>query len=290
MGRVYSLITLYNPDESVVKKSKQIAAQTEKAFLCDNSNRNNSALFQCIENAAYMANMKNLGLPGAFNKILRDPKLSWHEDDIIIFFDQDSEIKEGYIERLIFGFKVAEKEYKNLGCYGPVFFNTSNGTVEIPKIKQELLDGVYKVRNIITSSMVVRYKNLQKIGFWNEKLFLDLADWDLCWRMEANGMLCCITDSITLYHSVGDGEKRVGPFTFRVGQPVREYYQTRNALNLLEEGYIPFKMRVRLFANVTVRPILHYMFLNEKKQRVKYIKKGFMDYHKGVHGELQHDD
>lgn len=116
MGRVYSLITLYNPDESVVKKSKQIAAQTEKAFLCDNSNRNNSALFQCIENAAYMANMKNLGLPGAFNKILRDPKLSWHEDDIIIFFDQDSEIKEGYIERLIFGFKVAEKEYKNLGC------------------------------------------------------------------------------------------------------------------------------------------------------------------------------
>lgn len=145
MGRVYSLITLYNPDESVVKKSKQIAAQTEKAFLCDNSNRNNSALFQCIENAAYMANMKNLGLPGAFNKILRDPKLSWHEDDIIIFFDQDSEIKEGYIERLIFGFKVAEKEYKNLGCYGPVFFNTSNGTVEIPKIKQELLDGVYKL-------------------------------------------------------------------------------------------------------------------------------------------------
>ena len=49
-------------------------------------------------------------------------------------------------------------------------------------------------------------------------------------------------------------------------------------------------MRVRLLANVTVRPILHYMFLNEKKQRVKYIKKGFMDYHKGVHGELQHDD
>ena len=31
MGRVYSLITLYNPDESVVKKSKQIAAQTETA-------------------------------------------------------------------------------------------------------------------------------------------------------------------------------------------------------------------------------------------------------------------
>ena len=71
---------------------------------------------------------------------------------------------------------------------------------------------------------------------------------------------------------------------------MREYYQTRDALNLLEEGYIPFKMRVRLLANVTVRPILHYMFLNEKKQRVKYIKKGFMDYHKGVHGELQHDD
>ena len=35
MGRVYSLITLYNPDESVVKKSKQIAAQTEKACKAD---------------------------------------------------------------------------------------------------------------------------------------------------------------------------------------------------------------------------------------------------------------
>lgn len=290
MGKVYSLITLYNPDESVVKKSKQIAAQVEKVFFCDNSNKNNSALFRSIENAAYMANMKNLGLSGAFNKILRDSRLVWQDDDIIIFFDQDSEITEGYIDKLICGFKLTEKKYKNLGCYGPVFFNTSNGTVEIPKIKKELLKGVYKVKNIITSSMVVRYKNLERIGFWNEKLFLDLADWDLCWRMEATGMLCSITDSVVLHHSVGDGEKRVGPFNFRVGQPIREYYQTRDALYLLDEEYIPFKMRLRLLANVTVRPLLHYMFLNKKNLRIKYIKKGFIDYHRGIHGELKYDE
>ena len=129
---------------------------------------------------------------------------------------------------------------------------------------------------------------LKRIDFWNEKVFLDLADWDLCWRMQKAGMVCCMTEKVVLHHSVGNGEKKVGPIKLRVGQPFREYYQTRDALYLLQENYVPLKMRLRLIANVTIRPVVHYLMLDDKKSRMKFIRRGINDYKKGVHGEYGH--
>lgn len=62
-----------------------------------------------------------------------------------------------------------------------------------------------------------------------------------------------------------NGEKKVGPIKLRVGQPFREYYQTRDALYLLQENYVPLKMRLRLIANVTIRPVVHYLMLDDKR-------------------------
>ena len=150
---------------------------------------------------------------------------------------------------------------------------------------KNITDETYEVSNTITSSLMMRYGNLKRIDFWNEKVFLDLADWDLCWRMQKAGMVCCMTEKVVLHHSVGNGEKKVGPIKLRVGQPFREYYQTRDALYLLQENYVPLKMRLRLIANVTIRPVVHYLMLDDKKSRMKFIRRGINDYKKGVHGE-----
>jgi len=286
-NKIIALVTVYQPDDQIKENIKKIAEQVSRVIICDNSSDDHRDLFSAINHSIYITQHKNFGLPGAFNLALRNKSLDWNADDFIIFFDQDSQIKDDYIRGLVHSYRKVEKHFPNIGCMGPVFFNTSNHTVEVPKIKKPLVGKNYRVDNVITSSMLTRYRNLEKVNFWNDNLFLDFADWDLCWRLEKAGMLCVITEEEILHHSVGSGEKKIGPIHLRVGALFREYYQTRDAYYLLKEDYVPLKMRVRLLENVTIRPVVHDLFLENKEERQKYRKQGKEDYKKGYFGEYR---
>lgn len=288
MSETHALVTLYNPSEKEFNNCWILSQQVDTVILCDNSQESHETVFQNEKNIIYITKNENLGLGAAFNVALKNDTYGWKDDDLIIFFDQDSQIGEGYIQALQDEYRKIETLIPNLGCLGPVFYNTSNGRTERPRQKKNITDETYEVSNTITSSLMMRYGNLKRIDFWNEKVFLDLADWDLCWRMQKAGMVCCMTEKVVLHHSVGNGEKKVGPIKLRVGQPFREYYQTRDALYLLQENYVPLKMRLRLIANVTIRPVVHYLMLDDKKSRMKFIRRGINDYKKGVHGEYGH--
>lgn len=286
MSKTYALVTLYNPSEKEFKNCKILSQQVDTVILCDNSQESHETAFQDEKNIVYVTKNKNLGLGVAFNMALKDDTYGWKDDDLIIFFDQDSQIGEGYIQALQDEYQKIGTLVPNLGCLGPVFYNTSNGRTERPRQKKKITDDTYEVSNTITSSLMMQYGNLKRIGFWNENVFLDLADWDLCWRMQKAGMVCCMTEKVVLRHSVGNGEKKVGPIKLRVGQPFREYYQTRDALYLLQEKYVPLKMRLRLIATITVRPVLHCLFLNHREERKRYILKGYSDWRLGIRGAL----
>lgn len=288
MSETHALVTLYNPSEKEFNNCRILSQQVDTVILCDNSQESHETVFQNEKNIIYITKNENLGLGAAFNVALKNDTYGWKDDDLIIFFDQDSQIGEGYIQALQDEYRKIETLIPNLGCLGPVFYNTSNGRTERPRQKKNITDETYEVSNTITSSLMMRYGNLKRIDFWNEKVFLDLADWDLCWRMQKAGMVCCMTEKVVLHHSVGNGEKKVGPIKLRVGQPFREYYQTRDALYLLQENYVPLKMRLRLIANVTIRPVVHYLMLDDKKSRMKFIRQGINDYKKGVYGEYGH--
>lgn len=288
MSETHALVTLYNPSEKEFNNCRILSQQVDTVILCDNSQESHETVFQNEKNIIYITKNENLGLGAAFNVALKNDTYGWKDDDLIIFFDQDSQIGEGYIQALQDEYRKIETLIPNLGCLGPVFYNTSNDRTERPRQKKNITDETYEVSNTITSSLMMRYGNLKRIDFWNEKVFLDLADWDLCWRMRKAGMVCCMTEKVVLHHSVGNGEKKVGPIKLRVGQPFREYYQTRDALYLLQENYVPLKMRLRLIANVTIRPVVHYLMLDDKKSRMKFIRRGINDYKKGVHGEYGH--
>ena len=289
---IKALITTYFPDTSVVKNASIIKSQVDELFICDNSPVSNEALFAPIldgPNVHYIPYLENLGLSGAFNRVLTDTSLNWNPDDYIVFFDQDSTIEQAHIANLVAEYEALRQAGHNVGCLGPVFFNRSNNTVEIPHQKQPLNDHSYSVGSTITSSLLCTYQTLQEIAFWNEQVFLDMADWDLCWRIMATGKLCCMTDTVVLNHALGNGEKRVGPLRVRVGAPIREYYQTRDCLYLLSKPYAPIKYKIRFLAMLTVRPVLHLLVLDDKKKRFHYIKRGFADFFKHKHAAFSQE-
>lgn len=284
--RIVSIITLYNPNEKVLENVRFVSEQSNLTILTDNSREDNSEMFSSLNNVRYITNKKNLGLSMAFNKVLKDSSFNWSENDYIVFFDQDSRIKPDHINSLINKFNKLQEQGCNVGCLGPVYFNTSNNKIEIPKVKSSLNNDDMVVSSIITSSMLTTYGIIKSVDFWNEEIFLDLADWDICWRLIDKDYKCIMTKSVVLEHSLGEGEKKILFFSLRVGKPFREYYQIRDSRYLLKKNYIPLKYRLRFYLMFTVRSLLHILFLDNKGQRINYIKKGFADSKNGVHGEL----
>ena len=281
-----AIITVYYPSQNVVKNIRNISEQVDITYVLDNSPNDytENIDLSSFSNVKYVRFGENLGLSKAFNTVLCSE--NFNEDDYIVFFDQDSTIEEGHIESLISEYELLQKNNIPVGVLGPVFYNTSNGLVEVPKIKTDLTENSFKVSSIITSSMLCTYKNIKQIGFFNERVFLDMADWDICWRIIEAGMLCCMTDKVVLKHSLGTGEKKVGFLRVRVGSPFREYYQTRECLYLLTRRYTPFKFKIRFILMLTVRPIIHVLFLENKKDRIKYILKGIKDFFAKKSGAL----
>lgn len=283
---IRALVTVYNPSDGVKENLSKISAQADEVFICDNSAVNNEEFLETekYQNVKYYFFGENLGLSKAFNRILR--AFDWNCEDFIIFFDQDSSIAEDHIQKLTCEYEALENAGVKVGCLGPAFFNISSGQVELPKMKKALNDHSFRVSCVITSSMLCRYQVLKDIGFWNDRVFLDLADWDLCWRSAKSGYTCCMTDCVTFTHVLGKGERRIGKLRIREGSAFREYYQTRECLYLLTKGYTPLKFRVRFLAMLTVRPIIHILFLDEKRARIKYILKGIGDFFKKKDGPI----
>ena len=285
---ITALVTLYYPNKANIENIIGISKQVDRLIVCDNTpNKMSLERFEGYNEIRYYSNGKNNGLSAAFNEVLKDTSNSWHDDDFIIFFDQDSKIPDGYIESLVREFQIIENAGHKIGCLGPVYFNNSNQNIEIPRQKKRINDHDFIVNSVITSSMLCKYSVLSSVGFWNEDVFLDLADWDLCWRMRERGYYSFKTDAVLLNHTLGTGEYRKGRMRIRYGAAIREYYQVRDGLYLMCKGYTPFKNRIRFLCGFLFRLTIHTRVLEEKEKRKKYIIRGWEDYKKHITGEYK---
>ncbi len=279
-----SLVTVYNPDCQTVDNINTYAASVDKVFVCDNSPHDNKELFSSINNLSYIYNNGNLGISGAFNRVLKDKNYCWNADDNIIFFDQDSRVKQGHVEKLLKLYERLEKRYR-VGCIGPSYFNLSNGKLEYVKGRQ-IGKTLYEVPTVITSSMLTSYSALKAVDFFNEKIFLDYSDWDLCWRWTSNGYKVFTTKAVVFDHNVGNNEVQAGLIKIRKWDPVRTYYQVRDGRYLLSQKYVSYSYRIRLLYMTRLLPLMNIKYLDKKGERRHYYKKAISDYQNGIYGEI----
>jgi rhamnosyltransferase len=275
--KIYALVTIYYPDNEVFENVSKISKQVTTVIIADNTpNSDNFYLFCGICNIIYINNENNFGLSKAFNKLLDIEFLK--SSDFIFFFDQDSDIAENLIEILINDYLNISHLGFNIGCLGPIIFEKNTNTEMIPKKKICITNNIYSVATIITSSMLTTYENLEKIGFWNEDIFLDFADWDLCWRFQKNGLMCFLSENVSLIHKLGNSITKIGKHDEIEGNPIREYYQTRDGIKLLFKSYTPFKYRIHFLILIFIRPFLHIVLFKDRILRMKYISIGIVDF------------
>ena len=284
LDRCFAVITLYDPEPACVENVRLISEQADAVYICDNSKTSHEKEYRIADNVRYLFYGENKGLSAAFNTVFREYASDFSDDDFIVFFDQDSTISEGHIKKLMTHFAKLEERGVRVGCLGPVYFNPYNDSVKLPRVRRKITGNVYAVESVITSSMITRFHILKEAGFWNEHVFLDMADWDLCWRIRKKGYLCCSDAGILLTHRLGEDSRKEGKNKARSKRLFREYYQTREALYLLHQPYTPLRFRLKFLRQLTVSAAWRLLTFPEKKKRMEIYRRAAKDHKSGKTG------
>lgn len=131
-------------------------------------------------------------------------------------------------------------------------------------------------RTVITSGSLNRLSALKAVGGFNEALFIDCVDFDLCYRLGEAGYRTVQCNHIRLQHRQGHQEIRhfrgQRDVTFNYS-PTRYYYQVRNNLYMARRfpGY-------RRQARRKIRRILRNVLLFEtnKPRKLAAILQGML--------------
>ena len=119
---------------------------------------------------------------------------------------------------------------------------------------------------------------LRDVGSMDARLFIDFVDFEHCWRANAKGYVCGITNNVALPHKVGSRELHM-PRGYRViiSAPFRYYYQYRNWLCLCRRKYVPLQWKVSKGVKFLLRPFYFPFCVRGWRSIEKFMFKGFKD-------------
>lgn len=268
---------LYKPDLSVTYRLiESILEQVDALCIIDNSP--SPTILNISKNKLHYHHFpKNIGIAAAHNIGLTDLRAAGCTFGMLL--DQDSEIDDDLAFRLSSLMVASKVENRPLVAIGPrIICSFSEKTVR-PRVQREIsvYENLVCVTQIISSGMMIDLCKLDLIGFKDEKLFIDGVDHEWCWRAKTQNLLVAIANNVEMVHKLGDGRSKFAGITYKVGSPIRLYYQFRNILVLARRGYVPNYWKTRNILVLPIRFFANSLLQNNKRERIKYMLCGLWD-------------
>ena len=146
--------------------------------------------------------------------------------DYLLTMDQDSSFKEGDFEK--YKSQIQSAAYTNVAQFGV----NCQPNLTIPKEQPE------EALTLITSGSILNLSLIERVGVFNEDLFIDFVDAEFSYRVIQNGHINLMFSNIILNHALGkliEGRSLANfKKTLRITHsPIRVYYIIRNGLYLL---------------------------------------------------------
>ncbi len=243
-----------------------------KVYVYDNSkvglNLGGSAIY-------YFHDPDNGGLAKAINHCVNQAISDGVEQ--LVYFDQDSRLNLELISDLFSSYDRVLKKHPNLFVLGPQPVMVDGDFYPI-KLEKEIDNDLFGASEIITSGMVFKPFFVRELGYFDEDLFLDLVDFEICWRARAAGMLVAVDRRIKMVHEVGEATIKIPFRVLPVSSPVRNYYQLRNMLYLAIYKYNYSKSKVFYYLlRRAFNIFINLIFSDNKLLRLKYNYCGVKD-------------
>lgn len=226
---VCAVIVTYHPNPKVIENLSKILIQVEGLVVVDNGSNvddldhlrlaSQNLGFQLIENG------ENRGVAEAFNEGARWAKgqhYPW-----VLLFDQDSGITPGFVGQMFAAWE-SHPDRERVGSIHPRYADPDTG---IEAVVPRADDGSPILP--MTSGALMPVWIFEKIGWFASEYFIDLVDWEYCFRIRAAGFLVIDSTDARLLHAAGNPTtttilgRRLHPSHHNA---VRRYYISRNCI------------------------------------------------------------
>ena len=273
--KIAVVVVLFNPSESDIQNVRGLSSAYDGAII-DNSEKPFSEM-ATIGRMRYVCNKRNLGIAAAQNigiRLILEQDIYSH----IVFLDQDSRLPLSYPQDMVSEFCTLKSRYPRLAILGPTVNNKETGEEYKSVIHKYSTDdnGFSQRRHIISSGSCIPTTVLKDVGFMNSSMFIDYVDYEWCWRAEAKGYVCGITDKIQICHKVGKRELSIGKYKVIISSPFRYFYQYRNYLWLIREKYVPLQWKVATGVKFLSRLVYFPLCVKGGTKCWKYMIKGII--------------
>lgn len=235
MTRVIAVMSTFRPDAEVVERARIHAKQVDLLIAVDDGSHDSSAL-SALNSAEFevIRLTQNSGIAAALNAGTR--RALELGADYVLHLDQDSVLDSDYVERVLATFT----EAADASRLGIVLTDSVNHQPSIPPRYSP--EGFGLVDEGIQSGLVVSAECLNDVGMLDERLFIDCVDIEFCLRARNHGWNIAVAAGANITHALG----RLEPFkpfgrqrfhdgkaaTYQYHAPFREYYITRNNIDL----------------------------------------------------------
>ena len=234
---------------------------------------NSKSALNITPDSLYIPLRENKGIATAQNIGIRNAKEKGYK--YIVFSDQDSVIQYDFLLSLLNEYHKIKEIDKTLGVLGPMIVDEKSDLVY--KNHLEMSSRFGKVSHIISSGSIVETSIFETVGYFEDDLFIDLVDYEWCWRLRQYNRNVYMTRNVSLNHSIGNNYFKWLGIYFNISSPIRYYYQYRNSIWMLGRPYVPrswkWKTIIRRVSEIFLLPF----FSSQKCAVIKYIFRGIWD-------------
>lgn len=289
---VCAIVVTYNPNVDELKENiESVINQVGGICIVDNSTdatRQEEVLAIQEEGTLHViSNKGNFGIAFAQNIGMK-----WALDkgyDAFFLLDQDSKLMEETVLKLIGEYNYLLDQNKKVACIGPLAFDRDKSEDNVYHSYGSGDERIIEVPQTLSSGSLIPKNAFINIGGMEEDLFIDLVDYEWCWRAEKKGYSTYVTKEVKMAHRLGEDRYHFLGMSIGVPSPVRHYYQFRNTLKMFGRSYVPFSFKVKYMVILPFKLLFFTLFVNPRTVRFKMIFKGIIDALKGVKGNINGD-
>lgn len=234
MIKLAACVVLYNPDDTIFENILTYGNYVDKLIVIDNSLKKNNFLIDKLNEIfesklVYIDNNDNLGIATALNQACDkaiELQFKW-----ILTMDQDSSFMN------FDHYKKCLEKVQNVNNVALLAANTDKegySTCDINECSCNYREDKFSV---ITSANIVNLEYFEEIGRFNDKLFIDMVDYDYCLRINIKKFKILYFPDVFVEHKLGEVHLRTNIFTRKKKYKTehnaqRAYYISRNSLYL----------------------------------------------------------
>ena len=274
--KILAGIILYNPDiPRLLQNIKEIKEQVDQLICIDNGSTNLTSVRTCLSKEIEIVELKeNLGIAAALNRILE--YAAREQFDWFLTLDQDSVC----MPKLVDHYRLYTETPK-AGILSCVIqdrnFNSEEKSIET----------LQEIAECITSASLCNTVAVTTVGGFDEAMFIDSVDFDICRKLKRNGYKIYKIPFTGILHEVGHGKNVRLLWKKRVvynHSVIRNYYMSRNHIYLAKKYFDEISIYKTLLKELEAE-LLILLYESEKLKKLHARHIGIRDGFKNKMGK-----